>query len=88
MHLREHALVDEGDRVYTGQPLGYVGDTGDATACHLHFEMWTQPGWYKGGHPIDPLPSLKRWERAEKRSAKGIEPARAGPIRVWPAAGL
>jgi murein DD-endopeptidase MepM/ murein hydrolase activator NlpD len=69
MHLREHALVNTGDRVYTGQPLGYVGNTGNSTACHLHFEIWTQPGWYKGGHAIDPLPSLKRWKRAEK--AKG-----------------
>jgi murein DD-endopeptidase MepM/ murein hydrolase activator NlpD len=66
MHMREHALVDVGDRVYTGQPIGYVGSTGDSSACHLHFEMWTEPGWYKGGHPIDPLPLLKRWDRAGK----------------------
>ena len=22
--------------------------TGDASACHLHFEIWTAPGWYAG----------------------------------------
>ena len=52
-----------GQRVETGQPLGVVGDTGSASACHLHFEIWTAPGWYRGGTPIDPLPALKRWDR-------------------------
>ena len=63
MHLRAPALVDAGDRVRTGQLLGYVGRTGDATACHLHFEMWTAPGWYDGGHAFDPLPSLMAWDK-------------------------
>jgi murein DD-endopeptidase MepM/ murein hydrolase activator NlpD len=63
MHLRDPALVDQGDRVHTGQPIGFVGDTGDATACHLHLEMWSAPGWYSGGHPFDPLPSLLDWDK-------------------------
>ena len=58
MHLREAALVDQGDHVYTGQLIGHAGDTGRADGCHLHFEIWTAPGWYSGGHPVDPLPSL------------------------------
>jgi murein DD-endopeptidase MepM/ murein hydrolase activator NlpD len=62
-HLREAALVRRGQRVETGQPIGVVGDTGDASACHLHFELWTAPGWYQGGSPIDPLPALLRWDR-------------------------
>jgi len=62
-HLREPASVRRGQRVETGQPIGVVGDTGDASACHLHFELWTAPGWYRGGEPIDPLPTLKRWDR-------------------------
>jgi murein DD-endopeptidase MepM/ murein hydrolase activator NlpD len=52
----------EGDQVFTGQQIGVVGDTGDASACHLHFEIWTAPGWYDGGHVIDPLPSLQAWD--------------------------
>jgi murein DD-endopeptidase MepM/ murein hydrolase activator NlpD len=63
MHLREPALVSENHHVYTGQTIGYVGDTGDATACHLHFEMWSGPGWYSGGSPFDPLPFLQAWDR-------------------------
>jgi murein DD-endopeptidase MepM/ murein hydrolase activator NlpD len=62
MHLRDAALVDVGDRVRTGQPIGFVGDTGRASACHLHLEMWTPPGWYGGGQPFDPLPSLLDWD--------------------------
>ena len=61
-HLRQPALVATHDTVYTGQQIGEVGDTGDAVGCHLHFEEWTAPGWYKGGHPYDPLPDLKRWD--------------------------
>jgi murein DD-endopeptidase MepM/ murein hydrolase activator NlpD len=62
MHLRGPALVSTGDSVYTGQAIGQVGDTGDAVGCHLHFEEWTAPGWYKGGHPFDPLADLKSWD--------------------------
>ncbi len=62
MHLREPSPLQTGDPVRTGQPIGVVGDTGDATACHLHFELWTAPGWYEGGSPVDPLPYLKMWD--------------------------
>jgi murein DD-endopeptidase MepM/ murein hydrolase activator NlpD len=61
MHLRDEPLVAEGDRVQTGQPIGHVGLTGSASACHLHFEIWSAPGWYDGGRPIDPLPTLRSW---------------------------
>ena len=63
MHLRDAALVDQGDHVYTGQPIGFVGDTGRADGCHLHFEVWKAPGWYSGGHAVDPLPLLTAWDK-------------------------
>jgi murein DD-endopeptidase MepM/ murein hydrolase activator NlpD len=62
MHLAQPSPFSQGDTVFTGQQIGIVGDTGDATACHLHFEIWTAPGWYNGGHVIDPLPSLQAWD--------------------------
>ena len=62
MHLLEPSPLQEGAIVRTGEPIGIVGQTGDATACHLHFEIWTAPGWYEGGSPIDPLPFLKQWD--------------------------
>jgi murein DD-endopeptidase MepM/ murein hydrolase activator NlpD len=62
MHLAEPSPLKEGDLVRTGQPIGIVGDTGDATACHLHFELWGAPGWYEGGSPVDPLPYLMKWD--------------------------
>ncbi len=62
MHLAKPAMVAAGDRVRTGQQLGWVGDTGDASGCHLHFELWSAPGWYQGGHPFDPLKKLTKWD--------------------------
>jgi murein DD-endopeptidase MepM/ murein hydrolase activator NlpD len=62
MHLLEPSPLRAGMTVRTGEPIGIVGQTGDATACHLHFEIWTAPGWYEGGSPIDPLPYLEAWD--------------------------
>lgn len=62
MHLRERSPLRKGDRVLTGQAIGQVGDTGRADGCHLHFELWTAPGWYAGGKPINPLPLLELWD--------------------------
>jgi murein DD-endopeptidase MepM/ murein hydrolase activator NlpD len=36
-------LVKEGDRVRRGQPLARIGNSGDARAPHLHFQVTTTP---------------------------------------------
>jgi murein DD-endopeptidase MepM/ murein hydrolase activator NlpD len=62
MHLRAPSPLKKGATVRTGDPIGFVGRTGDATACHLHFEEWSAPGWYTGGDAFDPMPDLKAWD--------------------------
>ena len=63
MHLKKPSPLKEGDKVKTGEKLGVVGETGDATACHLHFEEWSAPGWYEGGHYMKAVTRhLKKWD--------------------------
>jgi murein DD-endopeptidase MepM/ murein hydrolase activator NlpD len=64
-HCEASSLAVSADQaVAAGQALCKAGQTGDATAPHLHFEMWVG-GWQApGGEPIDPLPYLQAWEAA------------------------
>jgi murein DD-endopeptidase MepM/ murein hydrolase activator NlpD len=67
MHLSKRAKVRKGQKVAAGDLLGRVGDTGRATACHLHFEVWSNPGYYEGGDPLDPEPFLRSWDGQHRR---------------------
>lgn len=42
--------VRQGQHVRRGEPVGLSGQSGDATAPHLHFEVW------RGGIEVDPVP--------------------------------
>jgi murein DD-endopeptidase MepM/ murein hydrolase activator NlpD len=48
-HMSRYADLDQGDRVRQGQVIGYVGQTGDATGPHLHYEVLID------GEQVNPL---------------------------------
>ena len=51
VHLSRTAVV-AGQRVTKGQPIAYVGSTGESTGPHLHYQVMLD------GQPIDPAPYL------------------------------
>ena len=57
-HMREPASAGVGQGVKTGEKLGEIGLTGNAsgTPCHLHIEIRAS------GRTVDPKPYLKRWD--------------------------
>jgi len=64
MHLKDKAIPREGSRVRKGDKIGEVGDTGNASGCHLHFEKWTAPGYYEGGDASSSVTrALKKWDK-------------------------
>lgn len=58
-HMPRPALVRKGERVWEGERIGSVGETGNAvgTGCHLHFEI------HVAGIATDPTAELRRWDR-------------------------
>jgi murein DD-endopeptidase MepM/ murein hydrolase activator NlpD len=63
-HLKKRSPLHRGEKVKTGEKIGIVGQTGDATACHLHIEEWGPPGWYEGGHFLRSITRhLKQWDK-------------------------
>ena len=87
-HLATRASVTKGQVVQPGQQIGIVGHTGDATACHLHFELWLGK-WYRGGHPINPMPYLQTYARLlgarRRRRSRGARKCSDRALRAVPA---
>ncbi|MFZ2178896.1 MAG: M23 family metallopeptidase, partial [Rhodococcus sp. (in: high G+C Gram-positive bacteria)] len=54
-------LVKVGDHVSAGQEIGRVGNAGDTTGAHLHFEVWDSGRLPDGvGTAVDPAPWVDR----------------------------
>lgn len=64
MHMLERSKLRKGETVQAGDVIGRIGTTGRSSACHLHFEIWSAPGWFEGGKPLDPQPYLRAWDRS------------------------
>ena len=83
-HLRSvRTGIDTGVRVRRGQPVGAVGDTGRASACHLHFGVSppcarTGDWWVRRG-VVWPYSYLDSW-----RAGGHASPVRA--VSSWRAA--
>jgi hypothetical protein len=72
-HL-SYFLVQPGEVVKQGDPVGLAGKSGSATGPHLHFEFW------RDGRPCDPLEELDHGPAQPGPVARNAPPrARPGP---------
>ena len=57
-HMKNPPAVHPGERIWAGERVGEVGETGNArtVGCQLHIEI------HVNGVPIDPKPIVTRWD--------------------------
>ncbi|WIM98537.1 M23 family metallopeptidase [Actinoplanes oblitus] len=83
-HLSKIAAgVTVGARVTGGQTIGRTGDTGDASACHLHFGIsppCARSGdWWNQRGTVYPWPFLDSWKAGKNKSP-------VAAVKKWKAA--
>ena len=74
--------IKPGARVKAGQTLAKTGDTGDASACHLHFGISPpcagQGDWWLQRGTVWPYPFLDSWKDGGNKSA-------VATVKAWKA---
>jgi len=67
-HFKDVPLVKEGERVEKGQLIGYIGNTGHSTGCHIHYGIFKKrpPSPYMYSIGKSDAFCLEWWENPEK----------------------
>jgi hypothetical protein len=91
-HLKPGSLrVREGDRVETGQVLGRIGNSGNSTTPHLHFQVMTTPEFFPTDSPPFTFRTFRVVGQVEPRiwddnlglQPTGILPITPSPYEGW-----
>ena len=80
-HLSK-ALVGRGAAVNTGQKIGLMGNTGNSTGPHVHYEV------RRNGSPIDPDAYHATMSKSETPVGQGVERWRSTVVRALSMNGL
>jgi hypothetical protein len=87
-HLKPGSLrVREGDRVETGQVLGRIGNSGNSTTPHLHFQVMTTPEFFPTDSPPFTFRKFRVVGQVEPRiwdDNLGLQPTGVLPITPSP----
>jgi hypothetical protein len=59
-HMVKRPSVSVGQKVVSGQIIGYVGTSGNSSGTHLHFEVHSGPGYASSANAIDPVEFMRR----------------------------
>jgi murein DD-endopeptidase MepM/ murein hydrolase activator NlpD len=80
-HLAPHSVaVHVGDRVKAGDPLGLLGNSGNTTGPHLHFQISNRPSTLD----VTPLPFVFESMALENRTSANLDEIEEFPIKGTP----